>query len=157
MTATMRVMKGLVVGAGLTFAGAAAANHPDTGDRVLNLGDLAPGNTVLNAQVAGEFSDTWNFSIDGASNVITVAGNKRADGQFNIEGLTLALYNSADVELFTVGGDDIFGPYTLDGGDYYAVIEGEATGRHGGMYKWILNVTAVPEAEAWLMMCCRRR
>lgn len=153
MNVKLIALKGAVAGAGLTFAGAALAVHPDTSDRVLNLGTIANGNTVLNEMVAGSnWSDTWNFSLDGDNNILSVVGNKVANGQFDIDGLTLSLYDSGNVNLFSTGDDDIFGPVTLTGGDYYAVINGDATGRHGGMYKWILNVAAVPEAEAWLMM-----
>lgn len=128
----------------------ALANHPDTGDRVLDLGELGSGKSVINQQVAGDdFSDRYNFTVDGSLN--TTLSNKITADQFTIEGLSLTVYDSSDSALFTLDGDGAF-DLSLGAGDYYAVVTGEATGRHGGMYQLSFNLSPVPDAQTWMLM-----
>lgn len=142
------------VGVSAMMAQSAWANHPATGDRVLDLGTLGDGTTVLNQKVAGgEFSDTYNFSLD-ASVLTADLLDKSAAGSYDIANLSLSFYDSTDTSLFTLTADDFdqFGPVNLAAGDYYAVVSGETEGTHGGMYQMSFNISPVPDAQTWMLM-----
>lgn len=107
---------------------------------------------------AGNFSDTYNFTISALSGgAASVTNHQLTFGPFeilNINGLNMSIFDAANNLMSSSGsGVSVFSANIL-AGSYHAVVTGSSTGASGGSY--VMSMVAVPHpvpvpAAAWLL------
>jgi len=125
-----------------------------TGD-TFNGEPLPPGGATFSNLVAqGGFEDTYDFQLSQTRNLEIGVGNLFVGGSgapmFDIDHLAFALYDSggnvlSTAELLIYNG-------FLGAGGYHFTVSGAGVGTSGGFYGGGIKMSAVPEAEVWVMM-----
>jgi len=120
-----------------------------TADTTYEMGPLSPGGYPFVKLVGSdEFTDTYNFELEGTNNFEISVINFQMGTAYNINDLAFALYGTEGAEL----GAELTYSGLLDPGVYHFTVSGTGSGTYGGYYTGLINVTAVPEAEVWVMM-----
>lgn len=140
----MNCIKSLVAIA-LLVGGVSTAQAAD-----YNLNTLSQGNYDLgpHSVAAGSFLDKIHFSLSQDSSGDFGAGSLsftlRGIPYLDIQGMSMSLFDSNDTQL----GDGLdFSVSTLNSGNYYLQVLGNATGVAGGMYGGSIAVTSLPVPE----------
>jgi len=137
-----QVVIAALVGLGLMSQAFAA-----TESKLVDLGPVSDGQfgTFLNPISRGTtFTDHLNFSLSGTSDIVGLLA------VLHIPSFSATLTN-------TSGFSEAFSPgfYNLDNlasGSYTMTFSGHSAARLGGIYGTLFSVSAVPEADTWLML-----
>jgi hypothetical protein len=104
---------------------------------------------------AGLFADNWSFTAPAtAATVSGAAISVNLTPYWNIEGILIELYDSADMLIATGAtgtGTAITGASVMGGADYYFKVTGDVAGAPNGFYTFTA-VSAVPEPGTYAML-----
>lgn len=121
--------------------------------RVHELGTISGTTLIGDAHRGKSFTDFWNFTLGGVSDLSAIVLTFNAPPIFGIKNLRIALFDdttNTKIGIDYLGGS--FASYTgLNAGDYYFRVKGNPIGI-GGAYAGAINVTPVPEPETWAFM-----
>jgi hypothetical protein len=160
-----------VIGMSALFAlsGQAAATTTDLGAQAVP-SILSFGNTFFADSSGQQFYDNYLFSIPTAS-VDSISSTINFGNFWGINNLQSRLYSGSAITAgqpsglllatsYTYSGTvaglsgmfAVIDPVALNAGNYTLQVLGNVAGAAGGSYAGVLNISAVPEAEEWILM-----